>query len=82
MEKIITVKVFAGAKKEKVEKPDKNEGCDLRVFVREPAQKNMANRRVRELVARYYEVAITDVQLLTGHCSPKKRLSVIINASL
>jgi len=82
MEKIITVKVFAGAKKEKVEQPDKGEGCDLRIFVREPAQKNMANRRVRELVARYYEVVLVDVQLLTGHRSPKKRLSVIINTSL
>ena len=79
MEKILTVKVFAGAKKEKVEYPYDGEGCDLRLFVKEPAQKNMANKRVRELVARQYKIPLADVQLLTGHHSPKKRLRIILN---
>ena len=78
MEKIIKLMVFAGAKKEKVELADSSDSYELRVFVREPAQKNMANKRVRELVARHYEVAISDVQILTGHRSPKKRLKVNI----
>jgi uncharacterized protein YggU (UPF0235/DUF167 family) len=73
-EKLVQVKVFAEAKKEKVEM---DEGI-LRIFVREPAQKNMANFRVRELVAMYFEVPLTQVQILTGHRSPKKRLSVTI----
>ena len=73
-EKLVQVKVFAGAKKEKVEV---DEGI-LRIFVREPAQRNMANFRVRELVARYFSVSLSQVQILTGHRSPKKRLSVTI----
>jgi len=79
MEKILTVKVFAGAKKEKVEHPDKGEGCDIRMFVKEPAQKNMANMRVRAIIADMHQVPIGNVQLLTGHHSPKKRLRIILN---
>ena len=70
----VAVKVFACAKKEKIE----IEKDVLRIFVREPAQKNMANFRVRELVARHFEIPLSKVQILTGHRSPKKRLNVTI----
>ena len=67
-EETITVKVFAGAKKEKFDLPN--------VYVREPAQKNLANHRVRELLATHFGVALGNVQILTGHHSPKKRIVV------
>ena len=71
--RVVQVKVFAGAKKEKITKI-KNDYFEI--FVREPAQHNLANHRVRELIAYEYEVSLGQVQLRTGHQSPKKTLWV------
>ncbi len=38
----------------------------------------MVNVRVRELVAKHHEAVLSNVQILTGHRSSKKRLEVII----
>jgi len=71
--RVVQVKVFAGAKKEKI---NKIKDDYFEVFVREPAQHNLANYRVRELIAYEYEVPLGSVQLRTGHQSPKKTLWV------
>ncbi|HEC30814.1 MAG TPA: DUF167 domain-containing protein, partial [Candidatus Yonathbacteria bacterium] len=56
MERQIRVRAFPGAKKELV----KEEGEDkLKIFVREPAQNNLANRRIMQLVAEYAKVDIS-----------------------
>lgn len=74
-DKVVSIKVFAGAKKEKAEW----EGSEkARLFVREPAQHNLANTRVRELVAKHFGVPIGAVSLLTGHRSPNKKIRVTI----
>ena len=73
---IIDVKVFAGAKKEKFKQPAGEAGGLFEVYVREPAQKNLANYRVREIIAEHYGVELGDVRILTGFHSPKKRLIV------
>ncbi|OGG72455.1 hypothetical protein A3A38_02110 [Candidatus Kaiserbacteria bacterium RIFCSPLOWO2_01_FULL_53_17] len=69
-------KVFVtpGAKKEKVEE-GKKEG-ELKISVREPAQRNLANTRVRELLAARFRVPLARVRILSGHHSPRKLFSI------
>lgn len=69
----ITVRVFAGSKKEKINRIDDNE---FEVQVKEPAQQNLANTRVRQMIAGQLGVRIEDVRIISGHHSQKKILSV------
>ena len=69
----IRVKVTAGARKERFTETDKGHF----VFsVKEKAERNEANKRVRELVAAHFGVSITAVRIITGHRSPNKVFSV------
>ena len=65
----ISVHVSAGAKRELVEVLPKGR---LKVSVKEPAERNMANKRVRELVAAHFFLPINKVRLISGHTSPAK----------
>ncbi|MDE2173264.1 MAG: DUF167 domain-containing protein [Patescibacteria group bacterium] len=69
------IKVFVtpGAKRERVEE----KGGVLAIAVKEPAQGNRANDRVRELVARRLGLPFEKVCILTGHRSRGKLLSVL-----
>ncbi|MBI3020189.1 MAG: DUF167 domain-containing protein [Parcubacteria group bacterium] len=80
------VKVFVTprAKKERVEEAPAsatgsgagNKKGVLKISVKEPAQRNLANTRVRELVARRFKVPLAAVRVLSGHRSPHKLLSI------
>ena len=61
--KTIRVKVYAGAKTEKVEEvaPD-----TFKVRVQSPPQKGKANIRVAELLAEYFKVPIRNITLQRG----------------
>lgn len=48
----------------------------LRISVREPAAMNLANHKVRTLVAQHYQAPRSAVRIISGHQSPKKVLSV------
>ncbi len=65
--------VTPGAKKEKIEEGKK---AEFRIFVREPAQRNLANARVREVMALRFHVPLSAVRILSGHRSPRKLLSI------
>lgn len=69
------IKVFVtpGARREKIEEKD---GM-LLVAVREPAEENRANTRVRELVAARFGAPLGKVRILTGHRSRGKMVSII-----
>ena len=69
----IKVRAIAGAKKEEVivEKPNY-----FKIFVREKAERNEANDRIIELVAKQYGVATNKVKIINGHHNPSKLLSV------
>ncbi|HEY4501527.1 MAG TPA: DUF167 domain-containing protein [Candidatus Paceibacterota bacterium] len=69
----ISVRVVAGAKVEKVEELPKGR---LKISVKVPARQNLANRRVRELVAAHLGLPLARVRLLSGHTSPSKIFSV------
>ena len=68
----IRVLVFAGAKKQGLMEEKER----LVISVREPAQRNLANKRVILMVAEHYGVPPNKVKLLTGHKSPQKLLEV------
>lgn len=70
---LIKVRVMAGAKEETVKRTTKDR---FSIAVKEPAERNLANRRVVELVAQYYHVPAKAVRMVSGHHSPSKTLSL------
>lgn len=46
------------------------------ICVKERAERNIANRRVVELVARHFRIYVGKVRIIIGHRSPSKILSV------
>jgi uncharacterized protein YggU (UPF0235/DUF167 family) len=71
----IKVKVQAGAKKEIVTKKSDNA---YNISVKEPSERNLANTRVREIIASIYKINIKLVRIISGHQSPSKILSLNI----
>ena len=69
----IKVKVQAGAKKEVVTKKSKD---NYTLSVKEPAERNMANKRVCEVMASLFKVSVKNVRIINGHQSPSKMLSI------
>ncbi len=69
----IRVKVVPGARKERVTKKSETE---FHISVKEPAERNMANGRIREILAEKFAVSAGQVKLLTGHRSPTKMYSI------
>lgn len=48
----------------------------FRIAVKEPAERNLANTRVRELLAQEFAVPIGSVRHISGHRSPSKIFSL------
>jgi uncharacterized protein YggU (UPF0235/DUF167 family) len=69
----VHVRVTPGGKREFVTKVSDTE---YELMVREPAERNLANRRVIELIARVCNTLPKNVKILTGHRSSSKMLSV------
>jgi uncharacterized protein YggU (UPF0235/DUF167 family) len=65
----ISVRVIAGAKQEEVRTLAKGR---LAVSVKQPARQNLANKRVRELVALHFKLPLAKVQLVSGAHTPAK----------
>ena len=71
----IRVKVTPNAKKE-LFALEKGKDNRFVASVREKAERNMANKRVREIVAEYFNVPIGKARLISGHHSWIKMFSV------
>lgn len=69
----VKVKTTPGAKKEKVEKETEE---IYRIQVKEPAANNLANARVRQLLARALGLNEGAVRLVSGHKGPNKKFEV------
>ena len=69
----VRVHVIPGARKERVVR---EEGNVFQISVREPAERNMANGRIREILAQELGVPVAQVRMLTGHRSSSKMYSV------
>lgn len=69
----IRVHANPGARKERVIKID---DTTFQIAVKEPAERNMANTRIREILSEEFNVPLTEVKILTGHRSSSKMVSV------
>ncbi len=72
----IHVKVSAGEKKETFKKLKADHFV---VSVKEPALRNLANRRVLELVEKHFGVLKGKARLISGHRSPSKIVRIEID---
>lgn len=62
-----------GAKKEQIEQRSEDQFV---ISVKEKAQRNLANNRVVELLAKYFDVPANRVRLVSGHRSMKKVFTI------
>ena len=69
----VHAKVTAGVSKESFKIKNKDH---FDISVREKAERNMANARVLELVARHFKVPVNKVRIVNGHRSPSKLIVV------
>lgn len=69
------IKVYAtpGAKKESFEK--EKDGY-FKILVKERAERNQANGRIIELIARHFKVPRNKVRIVNGHRHPSKLLYI------
>ncbi len=72
----IKVRVIPKSKREQINKID-NETFEI--TVKEPAERNLANNRIKELIAEFYCVKTKEVRLITGHHSGNKILDVKVD---
>lgn len=71
---LIRVKAFPDAKKAHIEETSPNV---FRVFVREPAERNMANQAVIKAVATHLGIPAKQLIIKTGHRSLNKTLTIL-----
>jgi uncharacterized protein YggU (UPF0235/DUF167 family) len=69
----IKVKVFPDQKKESFVETG---SLRYEALVKAPAERNLANEAVLELVARHFSVSVGKVRIVSGHHSPSKILSI------
>jgi len=70
----VRVHVFPGTKKEYC----KEVGAQrYEIGVRAPAERNLANERVREIIAEKLRVPMARVRLIAGHHSQRKIFSIM-----
>ncbi len=70
----INITVHPGAKQEKIIKnPDGSFG----VWVRARAHDGLANERLIELLAEYFHVARSRIEILKGHTARKKQVVIL-----
>lgn len=74
----IKVKVRTGAKAEKFVKKTEDH---FDISVKQLPERNMANKRVIELVRDYFKVYNGDVRIVSGHHSPSKIISLPVKVS-
>ncbi len=70
----VKVRVFPGNKKEVVQKISESV---FEIRVKEPAERNLANQRIRELIAQEYAVTPKQIRIVSGHRSSTKIVDVI-----
>ncbi|PIR68842.1 hypothetical protein COX93_01355 [Candidatus Nomurabacteria bacterium CG_4_10_14_0_2_um_filter_30_12] len=69
----IRVKVTASAKKEILKQINEDH---FEIFVKEKAERNLANDRVLFLIANHYDIKKNKVRIVNGHRSPTKLLII------
>jgi len=67
----VKVAVIAGVKKEKFTQTKEDH---FEIWVKEKAERNMANMRVLELIAGHFKIPLNKVRIINGHTHPHKLL--------
>ncbi len=70
----VRVRAYSGSKKNNIKRLSDDR---FEIQVREPAQQNLANYRLRQLLASEFGVNDKAVRLVSGHHSPTKIFDVI-----
>lgn len=70
----IKVHVYPGMKREKITKISDNQ---YELILKEPAERNLANKRALEIVAEQLDVSPRRVKQVTGHRSPSKIFEIL-----
>ncbi len=71
----VKVKVIAGMRKERVTQTDDN---TFEMTIKEPAERNLANKRIKEILAEEFGVSPKSVRIVTGHHSQGKIFDVTV----
>ncbi len=74
----VKVKVKAGSKKEIIKQKNKD---TYLISVKEPAERNLANKRVCQIMAQSLGITSGNVRIISGHQSPNKILSIFKDES-
>ncbi|HNW71751.1 MAG TPA: DUF167 domain-containing protein [Candidatus Paceibacterota bacterium] len=69
----IRVKVKANARKEEFRQTKEDH---FEISVKEKAERNMANKRVIEIISSFFSVPLGKVRIVNGHQSPTKLMIV------
>ncbi|MEN9647382.1 MAG: hypothetical protein RLY57_186 [Candidatus Parcubacteria bacterium] len=69
----IKVRALTNQRKELVEVLKEN---SFKISVKVKAERNLANSRIIELVAKHFKVAVSTVRIINGHHSPSKLLVI------
>ncbi len=70
----IKVKATPGAKRESVTKVSED---TFKISVKEKAERNMANGRIKEVLAGYFVLSVGKIRLVSGHHSPSKIFDIL-----
>lgn len=71
----VRVEAKPSARRESVLQSDEK---TFSISVKEPAERNLANKRIRELLAEHLEVPIGKIKMISGHRSPRKIFTIDI----
>jgi len=71
----VKVEAVPSARKERVTKLSEDK---FKIEIKEPRQRNLANKRIREILSTEYDVSVSQVMMLTGHRSSSKMYSIDI----
>lgn len=74
----VKVKVQSGSKREVVTQKSKD---SFMISVKEPAERNLANNRIREVMASHFNVSVKNVRIINGHQSPSKMISINLSSN-
>jgi uncharacterized protein YggU (UPF0235/DUF167 family) len=69
----IKVSVIPKSKREEIIK--EKEGY-YKIYLKEPAERNLANKRAREVLSVEFNLPISKIRLISGHHTPQKMFSV------
>ncbi len=69
----IRVRIFPNAKREELVK---KKPTVFDIYVKEKAERNLANNRCREILANYFAVPVSAIRIVNGHHERTKLISI------